>query len=332
VLEYPLAGSGRAVEGRAVSQTQMRSSRPDDFHRRRRAALLKKHPEVKRLFGRCPLVAVATVLLVTAQIALAASLKDASLPVILLAAVFAGAFIAHALNTIVHDASHNLVLRTTAGNKALAIFANLPGVAPSAIAFRHYHLLHHRFPGELPRDADLPAEWETRLVGASTIRKALWLAQLPFAYSVLHPLKVRDRLPVDGWLIANVAVAVAAAVGIGALMDGPSLVYLLCSIYLAVGPHPTGAHILQEHVVFAGRSYYTASYYGPINAVSLNVGYHVEHHDFPNVPGPRLPQLRKLAPEFYGARFAHRSRLATLWQFVFDRRVTLARPAGLAVG
>jgi hypothetical protein len=57
-------------------------------------------------------------------------------------------------------------------------------------------------------------------------------------------------------------------------------------------------HFIAEHYTFV-KGYETYSYYGPLNFFGLNVGYHNEHHDFPNVPGCRLPALKAMAPEFY---------------------------------
>jgi len=123
-------------------------------------------------------------------------------------------------------------------------------------------------------------------------------------------------------MIANILVMAAADIAVVYFLGWYALIYLALSTYFAVGPHPTGAHILQEHIIFAAP-YETASYYGPVNRISINHGLHLEHHDFPAVPGARLSRLRRIAPAHYENRFAHRSRLATLWQFVFDRRVGL---------
>jgi sphingolipid delta-4 desaturase len=305
---------------------------PHTVHRRRRAAILASRPDVRDLYGRCPHLAVQALLLVMAQFAVAGALIGRPWWLAALLSVVVGAFIAHFLNVVIHEATHNLVLATPRRNKALSIMANLPALVPSAIAFRHFHLLHHRFLSEPGMDADVALSWEARLVGRRAWRKALWLLTLPIIYGIIHPLQVKERLPFDGWAILNIIVAVAVALSVILWCGWVPLLYLALSTYLAVGPHPTGAHILQEHIIFSG-SYETASYYGPINAISGNHGYHVEHHDFSNIPGPRLDRLRAMAPEHYAGRFVHRSRLLTLWRFIvdpeigLDRRILATKPA-----
>ena len=67
----------------------------------------------------------------------------------------------------------------------------------------------------------------------------------------------------------------------------------------------------------------TFSYYGKLNRLTFNVGYHNEHHDFPSVPWIRLPQIRAVAPEFYEDLTAHTSWTRLLFRFLFDPEITL---------
>ena len=85
------------------------------------------------------------------------------------------------------------------------------------------------------------------------------------------------------------------------------LLYLFASFWFSVGGlHPLGARWLQEHFT-ADPSQETFDYYGPLNLVALNIGYHNEHHDFPDVPWSRLPRLKRMAPEFYDGLKTHKS-------------------------
>lgn len=102
-----------------------------------------------------------------------------------------------------------------------------------------------------------------------------------------------------------------------------ALLYLVVSSTLGAGLHPLAGHLLAEHVVFLDGTHgnpgqETYSYYGAANAWMYNVGFHNEHHDFPQIPGSRLPQLRAIAPEFYDSLAYHTSYTWVLWKFITD--------------
>ena len=81
---------------------------------------------------------------------------------------------------------------------------------------------------------------------------------------------------------------------------------------------------MQEHHTLDG-SQETTSYYGPLNLVALNIGYHNEHHDFPGIPWNRLPRLKAMAPEFYDNLKCYHSWTRLWLEFLFDRRFSLFR-------
>jgi len=104
---------------------------------------------------------------------------------------------------------------------------------------------------------------------------------------------------------------------------GPiAFLYLVFSLFFSIGFHPLGARWIQEHFLVAPPQE-TYSYYGPLNIVALNVGYHNEHHDFQSIPWTKLPELKKMAPEFYDNLFYHTSWIKLWLKFLFDPGLSL---------
>ena len=100
------------------------------------------------------------------------------------------------------------------------------------------------------------------------------------------------------WDAMNALCAVAYDVVVFTQFGPQAILYLLVSAFLGGGLHPSAGHFIAEHYVMEpGQETY--SYYGPLNYFTYNVGYHNEHHDFPRIPGSRLPEVRKMAPEYY---------------------------------
>ena len=129
---------------------------------------------------------------------------------------------------------------------------------------------------------------------------------------------------IDGWTLINIVIQIACMAAFGLLAGGAPFKYLVASTVFAIGFHPLGARWIQEHFALVPDQE-TYSYYGPLNKVSFNVGYHNEHHDLVTIPWSRLPQIRRIAPEFYDGLHSYDSWTALLVRFVRDRDITLFR-------
>ena len=284
--------------------------------------MLAAHPELRLLAGPEPHTAIWVAVLVGAQLALAVAVGNQPWYVWLPVAYLLGATIDHALWALIHETAHNLVFRWRTANRLVAIGANLPLVLPGAIPFCKYHLLHHRHMGDMELDAGIPGPDESRVIGRSSVRKGLWLAGTFLVQGVIRPKRMKRIPMIDGWTTVNVVVQIACMAVFAALAGRGPFIYLLASSILAIGFHPLGARWIQEHFALVpGQETY--SYYGPLNRVSFNVGYHNEHHDLVTVPWSRLPLVRRTAPEFYEHMHAYYSWTELFVRFLRDRNITL---------
>lgn len=301
-----------SFEGAAVSEREFGWSPEPEPHARRRREMLKKYPQIRDLYGPCPRTKYVCLALAAAQLSLAFLLRDAPWWLILLVAYGVGGVMSQALLLAIHELSHNLAFKKTWQNRVFAVLINLPIGVPVAEAFRYYHRLHHQQQGVTGIDTDLPTDFEARFA-RGWFRKIVWLSLQGFAYG-LRPLLVHPKRP-SGAELANFALQIGFNVAIGYLWGLKALAYLPLSALIVMGLHPIAGHYISEHYVFRpGQETY--SYYGPLNRLTFNVGYHNEHHDFPYIAGSRLPELRRIAAEYYDDLMHHESWTATLWNYI----------------
>ena len=297
-------------------------------HTARRREMLKKYPHIKDLFSFNPLLAITSSFWVLIQMLVAFNIHKVFIYIespylgwlaFVAITYFVGASIAHGLFLAIHELTHHLGFKSKAANNIAAFIANIPIVLPYAMSFKYYHALHHWSQGKDGIDADIPLESEAKMF-TGIIGKFIWYVNQIFFYA-LRPMFVK-KMNLDSWTIANM---IFQFVVIGICFYSMSfygIFFLLLSLVFAGGLHPTSGHFISEHYVF-DEGQETYSYYGPLNLITYNVGYHNEHHDFPYIPGKKLPELRKMAPEYYENLKSYDSYLKVIWRFISDKNITL---------
>lgn len=292
-------------------------------HAIRAREIIKKYPEVKQWMKPYPLSAVYISLIVLFQFGLGfiLSQNDSSWWLITLLGFMVGAFMNHSLFVMIHEACHDVIVKSRTGNKIWGIICNLPQAFPSAISFRTYHLLHHAHLNEYDYDADLAFHKEAQWVGNSRIKKALWFVVFMFIEAV-RPARLKKGKVIDNWMVVNIIIVLTVDLLTFVFLGPKALGYLLISSFFSVGLHPVGARWIQEHYTFKpGQETY--SYYGVLNKFAFNIGYHNEHHDLFRIPWVHLPKLKALAPEYYNHLYSHQSWTKLLIDFIWRKDMDL---------
>ncbi|KAF7980279.1 hypothetical protein HWV62_39041 [Athelia sp. TMB] len=301
---------------------------PSDFlwlmteepHRTRRMEIMKAHPDVTKLMGYEPLTKYVVALVVSIQFTAAYLLRHTS-PLswrFILTAYLVGGTANQNLFLAIHEITHNLAFPGIVLNKALAIFANLPIGIPYSAAFKKYHIEHHKHMGEDGVDTDLPTKFE--LMCLNSVAGKAFFATFQILFYALRPGFVRTQKPTI-WHLFNLLTQLAFNTLVYYLFGGKPIIYMIMSSFWAGSLHPCAGHFIAEHYLWDGLAQETYSYYGPLNVLAYNVGYHNEHHDFPSIPWTRLPALRALAPEFYDTLPSHPSWPMVIVNFIRDSEV-----------
>lgn len=317
-LYRPLSASEMDKE---IRQNTLRTADP---HIGRTRELIKKYPQVRELIGVYRPTFFLILLVVGIQFGFA-FLYETYHSIIPLWAVFLygfciGSVVVHAGLMMIHEAAHRLIFQKNVFNVLAGYLANLPYPIPASSIFAKYHLIHHRWQGVYELDIDMASKWEGRLVGRTFLGKLLWLIFYPLfqAFRVFRPkdVKIADRWVVMNWIF-NLSVY-----GLVLFYFPHAFLFLIISAYFAIGPHPLGARVIQEHFIvnFPQETY---SYYGPMDRFLIHTGYHNEHHDFPNIPWVHLPKLHHIAPEYYDNLYSHSSYTKLLFKFLFDNKISL---------
>lgn len=293
-------------------------SKDIDVHIVRRKQILAKHPEIEALnsYDMRPFPIIVAIVL--SQIYLASISATWSPLTFFLVLWLYGTTCGHVLTLAAHETSHNLVLPTTQMNELLGIFCNLGMGIPSAMTFKRYHMEHHFYMGQFLVDVDLPTYAEGRWIH-SFVAKFCFLVLQPLFYA-FRPLIIRPK-PMGFMDILNWVIVIGFDLIMLQQYGWQSALYL-CLSALLMGINPISGHFISEHYLLGEGKEETYSYYGPLNYLTWNVGYHNEHHDFPRVPGWKLPQVRAIAKEFYDPLPSHTSWSYVLWTFLTDPKVS----------
>ncbi|RIB12859.1 fatty acid desaturase-domain-containing protein [Gigaspora rosea] len=293
----------------------------DEPHMKRRFTILSQYPKIKDLYGYDILTVyiaiVGVIIQVTAAYIFGRWLVNSDLTMLVVSFILGGTM-TQIYSIIIHETAHSLVAKSDFQNRIIGLISNIPLPIPIAMSFRRHHLEHHAFQGVEKLDPDLPSELEKNF-GSSTVFKLLWLLFHPIIYPIRNVSMFRN---LQLWEYINLIFTLSTNIVLYNYCGYRGLLYLFMSLWFGYSVHPVAARYIQEHYTFDdGQETY--SYYGSLNTIFMNIGYHTEHHDFTNIPWTKLPEIRKIAPEYYENLAYHTSWFMVQWNFITQRQFGL---------
>lgn len=238
-------------------------------------------------------------------------------PLLLVTYVVSGT-LNHSLFLAMHEVTHDLFFKWRWANRLFSHIVNLPMGVPASVYFKIYHNAHHTDLGQPGEDTDIPSEFEARFFKGK-FGRLVWLSVQSLTY-ILRPMVVKP-LQLTRYMVFASIVQYSFNAFVAYYIGFASLFYLLAGSVLGGSLHPISGHFIAEHFEFIpGQATY--SYYGPLNWICYNVGFHIEHHDFPRIPCTRLHLLKQIAPEWYN-RPSYNSWVRVMYDFVMEDNMSL---------
>jgi sphingolipid delta-4 desaturase len=286
----------------------------DEPHYTRRRMILEKHPEIKQLMKPDLTSFWITLVLIGVQVYICYLIQELPFWPLLLITYAFGGVISNAFFVLIHDFTHFTSFRSSKVNNLIAIMANLGNGIPTAMAFAKFHADHHNFLGRPDMDPDLACRFEISYY-RTAFRKVLHVAFMLIWY-IIRPYCQGNKAP-SFMEIINILTIIVWDAFIFHIFGWRAVFYLVIGTLCALGPNPVGFRHFAEHFEFV-KGQDTYSYYGPLNYITMNIGYHIEHHDFPNIPWRNLPKIKEIAPEFYKTLPSHSSYFLIVWKYIRD--------------
>lgn len=178
----------------------------------------------------------------------------------------------------IHEITHNLAFKSIKANKLLAIVANFAIGVPYAMAFKGYHIEHHKFLGEDGIDTDLPSRLEAMIL--NNVAGKTFFATFQLLFYALRPGFIRSQ-KFTPWHAVNLIVVLGFDAALVHFAGWRAMLYLLVSSFFAGSLHPMAAHFIAEHYLMNpaepgsvhSLAQETTSYYGWLNIFCYNVSH-----------------------------------------------------------